>query len=136
MRLLAKGVPNFHEKQRRFTKKGCCCSFTLKKFYFHSTIAKISYPTIEQVNKLGLIVHGNVKFGYKLTFLAHVSKETRSFVLENLCMGLFIYQVMNKHKYRIKEIMETNGDLLRKFFYVSKTFVTSRKGCKRNLQER
>ncbi len=31
-------------------------------------------------------------------------------------MGLSIYQVMNKHKSRVKEIMENNGDLSRDFF--------------------
>jgi hypothetical protein len=31
---------------------------------------------------------------------------------------------MNKHKSRVKEIMENNGDISREFFNVSKTFVT------------
>ncbi len=31
-------------------------------------------------------------------------------------MGLFIYQVMNKYKSRVKEIMENNGDLSRDLF--------------------
>jgi hypothetical protein len=70
---------------------------------------------------LGLVVHGNVKSGYMLAFSAHVSKETRSFVLENLCSGLSIYQVMNKHKSWVKEIMENNGDMSRNLFW---TFIT------------
>jgi hypothetical protein len=97
-------------------KKRCCCSFTLKRFYLHPTVVKISYTTFQHVNKLGLVVHGNVKSSYKSTFSAPVSKETRSFVLENLRLGLSIYQVMNKHKSQIKEIMENNGNLPRDFF--------------------
>ncbi len=97
-------------------KKGWCCSFTLKRFYFHPTVAKVFYAIFQHVNKLGLVVHGNVKSSYRLAFSAHVSKETRSFVLENLHLGLSIYQVMNKHKSRIQEIMENNENLSRDFF--------------------
>jgi hypothetical protein len=50
------------------------------------------------------------------TFFAHVSEETKAFVLENLWLGLSIYQVMNKHKSRMKEIMENNKDLSRDLF--------------------
>jgi hypothetical protein len=83
---------------KRLTEKKRCCSFILKRFYLHPIVVEVSYAAFEHVNKLGLVVHGNVKFGYRLAFLTHVSKETRSFVLENLCMGLSIYQVMNKQK--------------------------------------
>jgi len=105
-----KGQGDSHKKKR------CCCSFTLKRFYLHPTIAEVSYTTFQHVNKLGLVVHGNVKSSYKSTFSALISKETRSFVLENLHLGLSIYQVMNKHKSWIKEIMENNGNLSRDFF--------------------
>jgi hypothetical protein len=37
-------------------------------------------------------------------------------VLENLHLDLFIYQIMNMHKSRVKENMENNGDLSRDFF--------------------
>jgi hypothetical protein len=97
-------------------KKRCCCSFTLKRFYLHLTVTEVSYTTFQHLNKLGLVVHGNVKSNYKSAFSTHVSKETKSFVLENLHMGLSIYQVMNKHKSRIKEIMENNGNLSMDFF--------------------
>jgi hypothetical protein len=96
-------------------KKGFCCLFTLKRCYLHLIVAKVSYTTFQHVNKLGLVVHGNVKSNYKSAFSAHVLEETRPFVLENLHLGLFIYQVMNKHKYRMKEIMENNGNLSRDF---------------------
>jgi hypothetical protein len=45
------------------------------------------------------------------------------FVLENLQLGLFIYQVMNKHNSQIKEIMENNKDLLKDLFL-----------CKQNIR--
>jgi cupin superfamily acireductone dioxygenase involved in methionine salvage len=57
-----------------------------------------------------------MKFGYRLTFFAHVSKETTTFVLENLRLGLSIYQVMNKHKSQVKEIMENNKYLSKDLF--------------------
>jgi hypothetical protein len=38
------------------------------------------YATFEHINKLGLIVHGNVKCSYKSTFFAHVLEETKTFV--------------------------------------------------------
>jgi predicted transcriptional regulator len=37
-------------------------------------------------------------------------------VLEHLKLGLSIYQVMNKHKCRVKEMMENNGELSRDLF--------------------
>jgi hypothetical protein len=36
--------------------------------------------------------------------------------LEHLKLGLSIYQVMNKHKCRIKEMMENNGELSKDLF--------------------
>jgi len=46
----------------------------------------------------------------------HVSEETRAFVLEHLKLGLSIYQVMNMHKCKVKEMMENNGELSRDLF--------------------
>jgi hypothetical protein len=68
------------------------------------------------VNKDGFIVHKCVKSGLCLAFYVHVSKETRAFVLKHLRLGLFVYQVMNKHKCRVKEMMEKNGELSRDLF--------------------
>jgi len=119
-----KGPRTSMKSQKDSHKKGCSCAFTLKRFYLHPIVVEVSYTTFQHVNKLGLIVHGNVKSSYKSAFLAHVSKETKSFVLENLRLGLSIFQVMNKHKFQVKEITEDNGDLLRDFFNVNKTFVT------------
>jgi hypothetical protein len=106
------------------SQKKRCCSFTLKIFYLHPIVIEVSYATFEHVNKSGLVVNGNVKSNYKSTFLGHVSKETRSFVLENLCLGLSIYQIMNKQKSWVKEIMERTMETCQGFFYVSRTFVT------------
>jgi hypothetical protein len=86
------------KNRRDSQKKGCCCAFILKRFYLHSTVAEVSYATFQHVNKLGLVVHSNVKSCYKSTFSAHVLEEIKSFVLENLRLGFFIYQVMKKHK--------------------------------------
>jgi len=118
MRLLTKGirVPDPMKKWGDSPKKGCC-SFILKRVYLHPIVVEVYYATFEHVNKLGLVVHDNVKSSYMLTFSSHVSKETRSFVLENLRMGLSIYQVMNKHKFWVKEMMENNGDLSRDLFW-------------------
>jgi hypothetical protein len=69
-----------------------------KEILLHLTVAKAFYAIFQHVNKLGLVVHDNVKSSDKLAFSAHVSKETRSFVLETFHLGLSIYQVMNKHK--------------------------------------
>jgi hypothetical protein len=82
-------------------------------FYLCPIIVEFCYAMFEHIIKLGLVVHGNVKFGYMPTFFAHVSKGNIAFVLENLRLGFFIYQVMNKHKSQVKEIMENNKDLSR-----------------------
>jgi hypothetical protein len=68
------------------------------------------------VNKDGFIVHGCVKSGLCLTFSVHVLEETRAFGLEHLKLRLSIYQVMNKHKCRIKVMMEKNDELSRDLF--------------------
>ncbi len=68
------------------------------------------------MNKDGFIVHECVKSGLRLVFYVHVSEETRAFVLEHLKLGLSIYQVMNMHKCKVKEMMENNGELSRDLF--------------------
>jgi hypothetical protein len=103
------------KKWRDSHKKGCCYSFIIQKFYICLTIVEICYATFEHI-KLGLVVHSNVKFGYKSTFFAHVSKETKAFILEKVWLSLSIYQVMNKHKVWVKEIMGHNKDLSRDLF--------------------
>jgi len=118
LRLLTKGirVPEHPWKNKEIQKKKGCCSFIFKRFYLHLILVEVYYATFEHVNKLDLVVHGTVKSGHMLAFSAHISKETKYFVLENLCLGLFIYQVMNKHKSWVKEIMENNGDQSRDLF--------------------
>ncbi len=68
------------------------------------------------MNKNGFIIHECMKSGLRSTFCVHVSKETRAFVLEHFILGLSIYQVMNKHKCRVKEMMENKGELSRDLF--------------------
>jgi len=86
------------------------------QFYLNPSIGKICYATFQHVNKDGFIVHECVKSGLRLVFYVHVSKETRAFMLEHLKLGLSIYQVMNKHKCRVKEMIENNGELSRDLF--------------------
>ncbi len=38
-------------------------------------------------------------------------------MLEHLQLGLSIYQIMNKHKARVKEMIKMNGELLRDLFF-------------------
>lgn len=117
MRLLAKGISWALEFPWRnegiLTKKVVVVHWPLKRFYLHPTIVEIRYAAFEHPNKLGLIVHGNIKSSYRSTFPTHVLEETKAFVLENLWLSLSTYQVMNKHKAQIKEIMENNRDLTR-----------------------
>jgi len=88
----------------------------LKQFYIHPTIVEICYVTFQHVNKEGL-VRGLVKSGLGSTFSIHVSKDTWAFVLEHFQLGFFcIYQVMNKHKSLVKEMIERNGELSRDLF--------------------
>ncbi len=64
----------------------------------------------------GFIVHICVKSGLRSIFFMHVLEETRAFALEHLRLGLSIYQVMNKHKCRVKEMMENSSELSRDLF--------------------
>jgi hypothetical protein len=57
-----------------------------------------------------------VKGGLKSGFSIHVLEDIWAFVLEHLQLGLSIYQVMNKHKARMKEMIERNGELSRDLF--------------------
>jgi hypothetical protein len=68
------------------------------------------------VNKDGFIAHECVKSGLRLAFYVHVSEETRVFVLKHLRFELSIYQMMNKHKWKVKKMMENNGKLSRNLF--------------------
>jgi len=46
----------------------------------------------------------------------HVFEETRAFLLKHLKLGLSIYQVMNKHKCRVKEMMKNSSELSKDLF--------------------
>lgn len=52
-----------------------------------------------------------MKFGLKSTFYLHVLEETQAFVLEHLWLGLSTYQMMNKHKVQVKDMMENKVEL-------------------------
>lgn len=80
------------------------------------SIVEICYATFHHVNKDGFIVHGCVKNGLCSSFSVHVTEEIRAFVLENFKLGLSIYQVMSKHKCKVKETMENNSELSKDLF--------------------
>ncbi len=52
-----------------------------------------------------------MKCGLKSALSLHVSEEIRAFVLEHLWLGLSIYQMMNKHKVQVKDMMENRVEL-------------------------
>lgn len=90
--------------------------FIFKQFYLNPSVGDIWYATFQHVIKDGRIVHICVKSGLRSVFFMHVLEETRAFVLEHLRLGLSIYQVMNKHKCRVKEMMENYNELPRNLF--------------------
>ncbi len=68
------------------------------------------------MNKDGFIDHGCVKSGLRSVFFMHVFEATRAFVLKHFKLGLSIYQVMNKHKCRVKEMMKNSSELSKDLF--------------------
>jgi len=45
-----------------------------------------------------------------------MSKGMKTFVLERLCLRLFISQIMAKHRCHVKKIIEVNGVLFKDLF--------------------
>jgi hypothetical protein len=54
--------------------------------------------------------------GTKIAFSAHVFVALKDFVLDNLWLGLFVSQVMAKHRRNVKELVEIGGNLTRDTF--------------------
>jgi hypothetical protein len=92
------------------------CSFIVNRFYLQPKVNKNCYATNKHVNQQGLILHGRYKLGEHLAFSSHVSKGMKTFVLEHLCLGLCVSQIMAKHRCHVKKITEANGMLSRNLF--------------------
>jgi hypothetical protein len=80
------------------------CSFIVNRIYLQPKVTKICYATNKHVNQQGLIVHGRYKLGEQLAFSSHVLKGMKTFVLEHLRLGLFVSQIMAKHRCHVKKI--------------------------------
>jgi hypothetical protein len=70
------------------------------------------------VNRDGLHVHGDLKMGDRSTFFAHLSKQIKHFVMEQLRLGLTLFHIMAKHRQHVKNIMLRTCELNRNMFLI------------------
>ncbi len=62
------------------------------------------------------LYHGNIFQGDKVAFTAHVSATFKDFIFDNLWLGLFISQVMEKHCRNVQELVKISMNLTRNTF--------------------
>jgi hypothetical protein len=88
----------------------------LKHYYLLIIVIEKCYYKKKHINAIGGLCHGNIFQGDKVTFIAHVSRALKDFVLKNLQLGFFVSQSIAKHHKKVQHIVETSGCLTRETF--------------------
>ena len=97
-------------------RRGCQCSFVVKRLYLELEVAEITYRQMQHVNLKGFFCHGATKAGHKSRFSSYLSEEVREFIMTHLRLGLSIPQIMAKHRKRFLEACERGEELTRDLF--------------------
>jgi hypothetical protein len=98
-----------------FIKKGCIVEFAIKTLYLFKHVLELCFIQQNHVKQNGLHVHGDLKMCDIFAFVVHLSKEIQNFVMEQLRIGLTVFQIMAKHRQHAKNTMlrtcELNKDM-------------------------
>ncbi len=70
--------------------EGANVHLLLKRYYLLTIVIEKCYYEKKHINAIGGLCHGNILQGDKETFVAHVSRALKDFVLKNLRLGLFV----------------------------------------------
>ena len=97
-------------------RRGCQCSFVVKRLYLQPAVAEITYHQMQHVNLKGVFCHGATKTGHKSRYSSHLSADVREFIMSHLRLGLSIPQIMAKHRKRFMEVCERGEELTRDLF--------------------
>ena len=97
-------------------RRGCQCSFVVKRLYLEPEVAEITYRQMQHVNLKGFFCHGATKAGHKSRFSSYLSQEVREFIMTHLRLGLSIPQIMGKHRKRFMEVCERGEELTQDLF--------------------
>jgi hypothetical protein len=68
-------------------------------------VSELWFIQKNHVKQNGLHVHGDLNMGDRSAFVAHLPKQYKDFVMEQLRFGLTMFQIMAKHKQHVKNIM-------------------------------
>jgi hypothetical protein len=56
--------------------------------------------------------------GDTFAFVAHLSQKIKDFFMEQLRLGLIVFQIMAKHKQRVKNIMLGTCELNKNMYFI------------------
>ncbi len=76
------GTRDFKKKWGGFIKKGCRTESTIKTSYLLKHISELCFIQQNHVNQIGLHVHRDLKMGDRSTFVAHLLKQIKDFVMK------------------------------------------------------
>jgi hypothetical protein len=113
-----KGTQDSRKKWGGFIKRGCKAEFTIKTLYLLKHVLQLCFIQGNHVNQDGLHVHGDLKMGDKSAFAAHLSKEIKDFMMEQLKLGLKVSQIREIHRQHVKNIMLRTCELNRDMFLI------------------
>jgi hypothetical protein len=85
-------------------KRTCRAEFTIKTLYLFKHVSKLFFIQQNHVNQDGLHVHGDLNMGDRSTFVSHLLKQIKDFVMEQLRLGFIVSQIIVKHKQHVKNI--------------------------------
>jgi hypothetical protein len=88
----------------------------LKCYYLLTIVIEKCYYEKKHINAIGGLCRGNILQGDKITFVAHISRALKDFVLKNLQLGFSISQIITKHHRNVQHFVETSGCLRRDTF--------------------
>ncbi len=86
--------------------------------YLFKHVSKLCFIQRNHVNQNGLHVHGDLKVGDRFAFATPLSEYINDFVMEQLRLGFIVFQIMEKHRQHVKNIMLRTYELNRDMFFV------------------
>jgi hypothetical protein len=89
---------------------------SIKMLYLLRIVLEICYYEKRHINAIRCLCHRNIFQGDKVTFFAHIFIALKDFIFDNLCLGLFVSQMMAKHRKNVHELVATSKNLTRDTF--------------------
>jgi hypothetical protein len=76
---------------------------TIKTLYLFKHVSELCCIQQNHFNQDGLHVHGDLKMGDRFAFVANLLEEIKDFMMEQLRLGLTMFQIMANHRQHVKK---------------------------------